>query len=239
MENIKAVESIISHGKLKKTHLFVFTILILALLVLYNLHRTITFLPSFITWALILIYIVIIFVLARKFYNWNLFFLLIILTSFYLKSRRLAGNGILLSLGFSGLSCMSIYSSYVFLARYNKNTFLKYIGFASSLILSIVCIGILWKNMHWPWAGVMLNIGMIFFIPFLFVFVFTIPNSNYINWDKTDRIIFFRAIILPMIFVYILCVFMFVLSDVWASISRLPVYPFGMSNVELLNKPGL
>jgi hypothetical protein len=239
MKNSEPVDAISRYERLRKPLLIILSVLFLLFLVLYNMRRTISFLPFFITWFLILTDVVILFVLARKFYNWNLFFLLIIITAFYLRSRRIGYWQVLLTLGFSGLSLLSLYSSYIFLKRYNHNVFLKYIGFASSFILSLVCMGLLWKNNHWPMAGIISVAGMILFIPFLFAFVFTIPNSNYINWTKSDRVVFFRTVIIPMVFVYTLCVLMFVLNDIWVSISRVQIYPFGMSPVELLVRPGL
>lgn len=241
MENLKSDFSVSRHWKLSKGLLILLSILILVFFISISLRRVVSIFPAFLIWFFILIDVLIIVILSRKFYNWNLFFLLIIVTSLYLRSQRLPPWPQLLSLGFTGLSCVSLYSSYFFLKKFNHNIFLKYIGFASSIILSIVCLGILWKSMHWPLAGVMSIVGQIVFIPFLFAFVIILPSSNYVNWTKTDRIVFFRTVIIPMIFVYILCVFMFVLGDIWASISRAPIFPFGMGmeGVDLFQKPGL
>jgi hypothetical protein len=88
-------------------------------------------------------------------------------------------------------------------------------------------------------ANVILNTGLVLFIPFLFAFVFTLPSSDYINWNKSERIIFFRAIIIPMAFVYIMVVIMFVFPRIYTSITRLPLIPFDIVKIDLLNKPGL
>jgi hypothetical protein len=177
--------------------------------------------------------------LLKKYYNWSLVFLLVVIIAIIFRSQRWPLTGLFFGIGFTGLGCVSFYSSAIFLKKYNHIPFLKYIGFSSSIILSIVSMGLLWKNMHWPLAGIVLNSGLVIFIPFLFAFIFTLPGSNYINWDKSERIVFSRAVIIPMIFLYILCVLMFVFPDLWTSLTRLPLTPFRMTNIVLLNKPGL
>ncbi len=177
--------------------------------------------------------------LIRKYYNWSLLFLLVIIIAIIFRSQRWPLTGIFFGMGFTGLGCVSLFSSAIFFKKYNHIPFLKYIGFSSSIILSIVSLGLLWKNMHWPLAGIVLNSGLVVFIPFLFAFIFTLPGSNYINWDKSERIVFSRAVIIPMIFLYILCVLMFVFPDLWTSLTRLPLTPFRMTDIVLLNKPGL
>ena len=178
-------------------------------------------------------------VISRQYYNWNRVFMLLIVIAIIFRSQRWPLTGLFFGIGFTGLGCVSFYSSAIFLKKYNHIPFLKYIGFSSSIILSIVSMGLLWKNMHWPLAGIVLNSGLVIFIPFLFAFIFTLPGSNYINWDKSERIVFSRAVIIPMIFLYILCVLMFVFPDLWTSLTRLPLTPFRMTDIVLLNKPGL
>jgi hypothetical protein len=188
---------------------------------------------------LICVDIIVIISFSKKYYNWGLAFLFIIVMAFFFKSLRWPLTGMLLGVGFTGLAFFSYYYAVIFLKKYTHSTFLKYIGFSSCLILSIVSMAILYKNMHWPAANVILNIGLGLFIPFLFAFVFTLPSSNYINWSGKERTVFFRVIIVPMVFVYTLCVFMFVLPDLWQAIIRHQITPFYMWDFELLSKPGL
>ena len=182
---------------------------------------------------------VVVAMLSKKYYNWSLVFLLVIIIAIIFRSQRWPMTGIYFGIGFTGLGCVSLFSSAIFFKKYKHIPFLKYIGFSSSIILSIVSLGLLWKNMHWPLAGIVLNSGLVLFIPFLFAFIFTLPGSNYINWDKSERVVFSRAVIIPMIFLYILCVMMFVFPDLWTSLTRLPLTPFRMTDIDLLNKPGL
>jgi hypothetical protein len=189
--------------------------------------------------SLVFIDLVIVILLTKRAYNWSFLFILIIAWAIFSRSQRWPGTSVFFTIGFTGLSCLSFYFAVIFLKKYNHNKFLKYIGFSFSIIFSIAVIGLLWKNQHWPLANLILNIGFGLFIPFLFAFVFTLPSSNYINWNKSERTVFFRAIIIPMAFVYILVVLMFVFPDIYTSMTRTPLIPFDMVQIDLLKKPGL
>jgi hypothetical protein len=188
---------------------------------------------------LICIDVVIIAIHSRKFYNWSLVFLFFILTAIFFRRMRWPVTGILYTVGYSGLAIVSYFAAVKFLKSLGTNAFLKYIGFSSSIILVVVSMGILFKSMHWPMGGTIINAGLILFIPFLFAFVFTLPGSNYINWNHVERTVFFRVIVIPMTFIYVLCVMMLVLPDIWNSITRTQLEPFWMYDFELLTMPGL
>jgi hypothetical protein len=224
------------HGKVL---LMLLPVLILAVFILFGIHYLIAYFTGLIIIFLILIDIAIIIGFTGKYYNWIFFFLSVFITAIYFKNNRWPLSGFLFATGFSGIILFSIYSAYFFWKRYNHIKFLKYIGFSSSIVLVIASIGILWKMNHWPMAGIFLNTGMIVFIPFLFVFVFALPSSDYIKWSKTDRTVFFRSVIIPMVFVYIMCMLMFVLNDLWISLTRSPLTPFGMHSIDLFPKPGI
>ncbi len=187
---------------------------------------------------LILIDVIVYFSLSKKYYDWTLFFLFITVIAILLKRIRLFWDPFII-IGFAGLAAISLLSAVIFLRKYKHNLFLRYIGFSSSLILTFVASGLLWKNMHWPLAGFILMFGLILFIPFLLAFVISLPGSDYINWNINDRDIFFKAIIIPMIYVYILCALMIVFPEIWTDLTRLYHIPFDMSDFELLSRPGL
>ncbi|MCX6334206.1 MAG: hypothetical protein NT092_07875 [Bacteroidia bacterium] len=188
---------------------------------------------------LVLIDLGIVIGLTKKAYNWNLLFLLIIAWAIFSRSQRWPLTSVFFTLGFTGLSCLSVYFAGVFLQKYKQNTFLRYIGFSSSAILSIATVSLLWKLQHWPAASLVLYAGLGLFVPFLFAFIFTLPSSDYINWNKAERTIFFRAVIFPMAFVYILVVLLFVFPDIYTAMTRTPLLPFNMEEVDLIMKPGL
>jgi hypothetical protein len=198
--------------------------------------------PNFVFGSLILLIfvdIVLAVLLSAQYYNIGITFIVMIIIAIFFRKMKWPGTSVLFTLGFTGLSVISFFQTRIFLKRFNKNTFLKYVGFSSSIILSLTSLGLLWKNMHWSFAGLILNTGLGLYIPFLFAFVFTLPGSNYINWYKSERTVFFRAIIVPMVFVYVLVVLMIVFPDIYTSLTRTPLIPFEMGKVDLFNKPGL
>jgi hypothetical protein len=225
--------------KLRTILLILLPMLLTGAILFFDLSSNLKFTIFSIIIILFFIDLVMIALLTRKYYNWYLFFLLLIVIAIIFRSQRWPLTGVFYGLGFSGLSCLACYSSILFLIKFDHQPFLKYIGFTFSIILTEVAIGLLWKIRHWPGAGILLTIGLVVFIPFLFAFLFTLPGSNYINFNKSDRTVFFRAIIIPMIFIYTLCVLMFVVPDLWESLTRLPLTPFDMVQLELLDKAGL
>jgi hypothetical protein len=213
--------------------------LLLLLLILYFIPPII---PDFVFTVLLFLTfldVVMIAWFSTQYYNLGITFILMIITAIFFRRMRWPVTGILYTIGFTGLACFSFILARIFLKRFNHITFLKYIGFSSSIVLSIVSMGLLWNNMHWPAANIILYTGLGLFIPFLFAFVFTLPSSDYINWNKSERTIFFRAIIIPMAFVYVLVVIMIVFPEVYTAMTRTPLPPFNMGEVDLLIKPGL
>jgi hypothetical protein len=225
--------------KLRIILLILLPILLTGSILFFERSSNITMIIFLVFWFLFFIDLGMIALFTRKYYNWCLFFLMLVIIAIIFRSQRWPLTRPFYIIGFSGLSCMSFYSAILFLIKFDHQRFLKYIGFTFSIILSEVALGLLWKIRHWPGADILLTVGLVAFIPFLFAFLFTLPGSNYINWNRSDRTVFFRAVIVPMIIVYTLCVLMFVLPDLWQSLTSLPLTPFRMEPVELLDKAGL
>jgi hypothetical protein len=75
-------------------------------------------------------------------------------------------------------------------------------------------------NQHWPGIPrvIFTYSGSFLFILFTLGFIFTLPNSNYIAWSESDRKVFFRTILIPMVFVFALITLIFVFPDTYNSI---------------------
>lgn len=177
--------------------------------------------------------------LSKKFYNWIIGFLIIVIVAIIFKNQRWPLSSEFFTWGYGGLGTVSLLLSVTFLKRYQHNSFLRYIGFFSSIVLFFTSLGVLWRTNHWPFTQFMLSFGMILFIPFLFAFVMTLPNANFVNWAKSDRTVFFRAIIVPMIFLYFVALIIIVFPDFWTTLLRSDLQPFGMDSIELIEKAGL
>jgi GldL N-terminal domain len=176
---------------------------------------------------------------TKKFYNWIFIFLFLILLGFVSKINQLPFSEALYCYGFGGLATVSFYLSIIFLKRFNHVPFLKYLGFSTSIVLLMFNVGLLFKISHWNGAGFLLNVGIIAFIPFLFAMIFTLPSSKYVNWGKNERAAFFRALIIPMAFFFILSSLMFIFPEIWSSIMNPHVTPWSMVPIELFEKAGL
>ena len=191
------------------------------------------------TLLLLFMNILVIGILFLKPHDWGLIFIVIVLIGLFFRSMRWPLAGVLLTTGFTGLGVFSLFNTRVFLLRFRKNKFLSYIGFSFSIILSITSLGLLFKNMHWPFADLLSSVGLGLFIPYLFAFVFTLPSSDYVNWTSEERKVFFTVIIIPTTFVFLISVLMFVLPEFWNYIMRLPIQPFEIYDFELIDLPGL
>lgn len=238
MEDSKSEVSFTGVQKLKKLLNILVPVLFVTSIVLFLMRRFLTMIPALSTWLFFIIGTVISVILSRKFYNWIFVFLVIILTAFYLRSVRIPPWQFLLAIGFSGIICISFYSAFYFLKRFDHNKFLKYIGFSSGIILTSIFMGQMFKIMHWPMGGILQTVGVILFTPFLFAFILLLPGSDYVNWSKPDRVVFFRVIIIPMIFIYGLINIMYSIPGIWVML-RTSIAPFGMLNIELFTKPGI
>jgi len=224
--------------KLKKILLILIPVLFVVSVIMFLLRKFITIGPALLAWLFFLIGTIISVVLSRKFYNWIFIFLVLIFTAIFLRTYRIPPWHLLVVIGFSGIAFISFYSAFYFLKKFDHNKFLRYIGFSSGIILTFIFMGQMWKMMHWPVAGFIQTVGVILFTPYLFAFMLLLPGSGYVNWSKPDRVVFFRVIIIPMIFIWFLIIIMYVLPGIW-QLLRSPIAPFGMFNVELLNKPGI
>lgn len=230
----------IKYTKLRRVLLILIPILIAVCIIGLDSSNPVLFATGAASLFLLFIDIAIaIALLTKKYYNWIIVFLILVTIAIIFRHQRWPLSGVLFTFGFGGLGIVSLLSSFRFLMSYRHIPFLRYIGFTFSIVLFLVSIGLLWKNMHWPLTNFLISIGMVTFIPFLFAFLFTLPNSNYINWNESERIVFFRAIILPMIFVYSLSVLMLVFPEIWISLTRSSILPFGMRDINLLYMPGL
>jgi hypothetical protein len=236
-------ETVVANSPSRKSSIkiliIIAVVLLLVTLILFSIPPII---PDFVFTVLLFLTfldVVMIVWFLTQYYNLGITFILMIITAIFFRRMRWPVTGILYTIGFTGLACFSFILARIFLKRFNHITFLKYIGFSSSIVLSIVSMGLLWKNMHWPLAGLILYTGLGLFIPLLFAFVFTLPSSDYINWNKSERRIFFRTIIIPMAFVYVLVVLMIVFPEVYTAMTRKPLLPFNMGVVDLQLKPGL
>jgi hypothetical protein len=177
---------------------------------------------------------IIIGLLTKEYYKWLIVFIALILLSFILKSMKIFGFEPVSSYGFGGISTIAFFSTFAFFRRYRHLPFLRYIGSSSNIVLWLFSIGILFKVNHWPAGSYFLGIGIFTYFPLLFAIIFTLPASNYADWEISDRKAYLGGIIGPLIFFFLLSSVIFIFPEIWSSIINLPIkVPWGMVPVNV------
>lgn len=165
--------------------------------------------------------------LSEKYYNWTIIFLLVFFTGLFFRRQHWPLAGTIISFGLIFLSLISIINSVRFLVTMPKNPFLKWFGSISSFIISIYSFS--WLNRVQHWSGTLVEIfgysGVFLFIIAVLAMVFTLPGSDYLTWTNRERKIFFRAILVPMIFIFALILIGNVFTNVYfwmLDVGRIP-----------------
>ncbi|MCX6253959.1 MAG: hypothetical protein NTV31_05710 [Bacteroidia bacterium] len=180
-------------------------------------------------------------ILSAKLYSWPVLSFLLVFLGMYFKKQHWPFAGQLMSLGTLLLGILSLWNSVKFMITFRNNPFLKWIGCIAGTIVTVFMIGLLCGYQHWPGKAVFSYSGCMMFILLVLAIVFTLPNSNYIDWTWIERKVFFRTVLLPMIFVFALITLMFVFPDTFnAIIGRKTVYfPWEISEFELFHLEGI
>lgn len=186
--------------------------------------------------------LVIIYIMAEKYYNWPITFVLIFLLGFFFKRQHWPMAGVLLTVGICFLSITSLVNAIRLQFTERKNPFLRWFGSVSCIIISTFMFGMLFRFQHWPKdiANIFGYTGIVLFVVSILGMVFTLPGSNYIGWSENEKKIFFRAILIPMAIVFTLIVITLIFSNVflWMLDMNAPLWEF-QGNFKLFNLEGI
>ena len=179
--------------------------------------------------------------LTTPLYSWTILSFLLVFLGMYFKKQHWPFAGILMTSGTLLLGILSFWNSVKFMITFRNNPFLKWVGCISGTIVTVFMLGLLSGYMHWPGRAFFSYSGCVMFILLVLAIVFTLPNSNYIDWSWIERKVFFRTVLMPMIFVFALITLMFVFPDTFnAIIGRKTVYfPWEVYDFELFNVEGI
>ncbi len=166
---------------------------------------------SFKIGSFLLLFSIIAIVINIKFYNSILFLVTLLLLAMFFKFMHWPGAGPLFTMTLGLLSIFSVIALFKYFK--NKNPFLKWIGFSANIILPIINLTLLFKIMHWPRFDTIEYIGTFLFVILILAMVFTLPNSKYLEWTKVDKKMFYRSIIIPMTFIFIITSMSFLAED--------------------------
>ena len=201
------------------------------------IYTMMTFSLIFILTSLFLL----LFIFNRKFYNTIIYLIAMVILGFFFKSQHFLAAGAMLFVGLSVSIIGFFFMAFVSLFNLKDNKFLRSFGFVISLIFIFSFLGGLFRSMHWPGGGYLIGLGTILFLIGVIAMVFTLPNSNYIKWTSFHKKFFYRAIIVPMFFLFIASVFTFIFPKQWNSLftTEAPGMHWNMDDVQLHNKEGL
>lgn len=175
--------------------------------------------------------------------KWSIVFILMITFSIIIKRFHLplAGTLLTISLLLFGMGCFIYGIRCMFLAE--KVSYLKYVSFFGSCIITVSFLGLLYKLQHWPGGDILIKIGNISLIIGTLIVLLTLSSSGIINWKPFHQKIL-KRLLLPWIFIFSLFIIRFMLPElntiIWQP-DRVLVAPFGfnMSDYEIENKNGL
>jgi hypothetical protein len=237
----------IDEGK-KKSHKLKF-ILWTSLLIISGL--TFTLIPFVGVYAFIILFfelmcLILLSFAVLKYYDLNLVFFLVIICGLFVKRLHWPLAAEEMTIGTLLLSMISIINSGRFLVIFRNNTFLKWFGFFAGIIIALFMTGVLFMNLHWSGNVRIFLIlsGCSLFIIYVLGLVFTLPNSNYISWSSIERKVFFRAVLIPMVFIFALITLIVVFSDTYNSLMGVAgegsvVFPYEINSIRLFDLEGI
>lgn len=181
------------------------------------------------------------FIFNKKFYNNVIYLIVFVIIGFIFKRNHWPGAGIILVTCFGTAATGFWFIAMMSLSTFKHNRFLRLFGFFMNIILSFSFIGGMLKVQHWPGGGFFVSSGSLLFLIALLSLVFTLPNSNYIEWSSFAKKFFYRAVLVPMVFIFITSTLTFVFPETWNSLFTgfIGGEPWHMDGIEYLRKEGL
>ncbi len=134
-----------------------------------------------------------------------LILILISLLGLYFKSQHWPGSGPLIVITWAMPGLLFLLLIYRKITEYDNrtNSFMNFFKNFLCITLAICFIGGTFKFMHWPGGGILNNTALPLSIISIFIVVFLLPSSNFIEWIKEHKRMFYRAILIPLIYVSI------------------------------------
>jgi hypothetical protein len=181
--------------------------------------------------------------LSAKFYKWPLILFMVVVLGIFFKRNHWPYASILMALGTGLLGGVCIINSCKYFSSFMRNIFLKWFGLMTGIIVVLFMTGLLFMNLRWSGTIriILIYSGCFLFILSVLAMVFTLPFSNYVAWPDLERKVFFRTVIVPMIFVLAFFTLVFVFPDTYNSLMGRGVFrpPWNNAGIELFNLEGI
>ncbi len=152
---------------------------------------------------------------SKKFYNWYFYLFVAFAIGILFKRNHWPLAGFILAASTFIVVISSIINSIRFQLKFSHNQFLRWFGSLSSFVAALFLSGFLIRLQHWPRGiGDFLGYsGSLLFLISILALVFLLPYSNYVKWSGFDRKIFYRMIILPIVFLFVFMSIVYVFED--------------------------
>lgn len=159
--------------------------------------------------------------LTNKFFNWPLISFIFILAGIFYKRGHDTYSSEIMTTGTVFLGILCLFNALKISHNYKVNLFLRWFGFLTGLITFLFMFSLLYMNQHWNGfvRQVLGYSGSFIFLLTVLAMVFTLPFSNYVSWSEVERKVFFKTILIPMIFILGFFTLVFVLPDVYDSLT--------------------
>ena len=153
--------------------------------------------------------------LSKKYYNWLNWLFLLLLIGLFFRRNHWPFGGTIIAISSFFICIYTLINSLRFAITFRHNSFLRWFGFAINIIITLFIFGFLVWSMHWSTqtGNLFAYPGAILFPIAVLGMVFTLPNSNYVGWNSTDRKVFFRTIIIPMCIIFVLICLVLIFND--------------------------
>ncbi|MBU0763684.1 MAG: hypothetical protein KJ607_02490 [Bacteroidetes bacterium] len=201
--------------------------------------------PSQLTLTFFFIVSIIMIVLYKK-VDIAIFLLLIVsLLGLVFKHYHISGAGVLMIIGWALPAVLFLFIFYQRITEYDTRTN-RYMNFFKNFIcvtLTINYLGAIFKIQHWPGGTALTYAGLPCAVITILVIAFLLPNSNFIEWTKEHKRLFYRAFLIPLIYLSILTSLGFVFPDTMQSLmnrySTIKGDTFYMNRYEIPEKDGM
>jgi hypothetical protein len=86
-----------------------------------------------------------------------------------------------------------------------------------------------------------MSVGIALFLVFSFALIFTLPNSDYLEWKKDHKLFFIKTILVPWVLILSLSVINFIVvpNSNTSKKKTDESHPFKMENYEIKLKDGM
>jgi hypothetical protein len=185
-------------------------------------------------------------VIVLKYYDLPLIGFLIVLFGLYTKRLHWPFAGQDMGLGTGILIVFSLYNSGRFIITFSSKEFLKWFGSIAGIIITLFMTGMLVMFMYWPGRVFFISSGCFLFILYVLALVFKLPDSNYLAWSEMERKVFYRAVMIPLIFIFALIILIVVFPETYNTImgrigtsGYVPHFNYESNTIKLFNLEGL